>query len=226
MSLAPPEPAGSDQRPAAGRDGVPSAARTGARGPVAVHALLIALVLAVCARRALAGLDPAGNPAAGASFAVLLAGTAWLARRRYGLGWTWTGPAPWGWRRCVLLGAAGAAALCAGPLITHLRAPGGALPAGGFPAWGSVVAAVAVSEEAFLRGALWRAIGDCWGDGAALAVTAVAFAVLHVPFYGPWVLPLDLAVGFLLGGLRLITGGVAAPATAHVLADFAGWWLR
>jgi hypothetical protein len=46
--------------------------------------------------------------------------------------------------------------------------------------------------------------------------------VLHVPFYGLQVLPLDLAVGVLLGGLRQLSGGVAA----HAVADLAGWWLR
>ena len=71
-----------------------------------------------------------------------------------------------------------------------------------------------------------RAVSDVRGPGTALVVTSVAFAVLHVPFYGPSVLPLDLAVGFLLGGLRLVSGGVAAPSGAHVLADLAGWWLR
>jgi hypothetical protein len=44
--------------------------------------------------------------------------------------------------------------------------------------------------------------------------------------YGWTAVPLDLAVGVWLGGLRLATGGVAAPATAHALADLAYWWLR
>jgi membrane protease YdiL (CAAX protease family) len=217
---APPARPRSDLRAGGSAGGAPRRAL-----PVAAYALLLALVLAVCVRRALAGLDPAGNPAAGATFAVLLAGATWLAARRWGLTWTWTRPA-WGWWRCLLLGAGGAAVLCAGPLLAHLRSPGGALPAAAFPAWAVVVTAVAISEEAFLRGALWRAVSDVRGPAAALAVTSVAFAVLHVPFYGPSVLPLDLAVGFLLGGLRLVSGGVAAAATAHVLADLAGWWLR
>ena len=59
-----------------------------------------------------------------------------------------------------------------------------------------------------------------------LVAWAMAFALLHVPVYGWHVLPLDLAVGCGLGALRLLTGGVTAPAVAHVGADLAGWWLQ
>jgi hypothetical protein len=48
---------------------------------------------------------------------------------------------------------------------------------------------------------------------------------MHVPLYGVGALPLDLAVGLLLGGLRIVSGSVLAPAIAHVLADIAGGWL-
>jgi hypothetical protein len=37
--------------------------------------------------------------------------------------------------------------------------------------------------------------------------------------------PLDLAVGIVLGGLRIATRSVAAPAAAHATADIATWWL-
>jgi membrane protease YdiL (CAAX protease family) len=86
---------------------------------------------------------------------------------------------------------------------------------------------VAVAEEAFLRGALWdAAAGMRGGERTALVVTTVVFAVIHLPFYGPASLPLNLAVGLLLGGVRQWTGGWAAPAVAHTLADICGWWLR
>ncbi len=124
-------------------------------------------------------------------------------------------------------GVGGAGVLCVVPLVVHLRTPGGALDPSGFGPWAVVVTAVAVAEEAFLRGALWTAVARVrGGQTAALLVTTVAFALLHVPFYGPDALPLDLAVGLLLGGLRQLTGGWAAPAVAHTLADLAGWWLR
>ena len=52
------------------------------------------------------------------------------------------------------------------------------------------------------------------------------FGLLHVPLYGWHVLPLDLAVGIVLGLLRSWTSTAAAPAVAHVVADLCGWFLR
>lgn len=91
--------------------------------------------------------------------------------------------------------------------------------------WTPIVAVVAVSEEIVLRGALFDAVRSGCGDCAALVVTTLLFAVMHVPLYGIGSLPLDLAVGLLLGGLRIVSGGVLAPAVAHVVADLAGGWL-
>lgn len=232
-----------------------AAARRQALGLALTCALLAALVVAVCTRRLLAGLDPAGNPVAGLVFAVLLTGSVLLARRfEPAPHWTWLarpepdGPPPAGpdgeprtpsaagtapaadiRRRLpveVGLGLAAAAVLCLGPLTRHLLDPGGALELHRFWVWGAVVTTVALSEEAFLRGALWQAVAAWRGDLVALALTTVAFALLHVPFYGWGIIPLDLAVGLLLGGLRMVGGGIAAPATAHLVADIAGWWLR
>jgi hypothetical protein len=59
----------------------------------------------------------------------------------------------------------------------------------------------------------------------AVVATSLVFALIHVPLYGWHVVPLDLGVGLLLGGLRLVTGGVTAPAAAHTIADVATWWL-
>jgi membrane protease YdiL (CAAX protease family) len=88
------------------------------------------------------------------------------------------------------------------------------------------VVLISIAEEALLRGALMDAVIPWGGELAAVTVAAIAFALLHVPMYGWTAVPLDLAVGVWLGGLRLATGGVAAPATAHALADLAYWWLR
>ncbi len=128
-----------------------------------------------------------------------------------------------GWWLCGLLGAA---ALCAVPLLVHLRGAGQPLPAADFPAWALGVTAVAVAEERLLRGALWEALALARGEGSALTVTTLAFAALHVPFYGWQAVPLDLAVGLLLGGLRQASGSWRAAGVAHALADLAGWWLR
>jgi membrane protease YdiL (CAAX protease family) len=140
-----------------------------------------------------------------------------------------------GWRpgrptaTTAALGIAGAAVLLAPPLLLHLRSAPLHLgsPPQDFPLWAAVVTLVAVAEEALLRGALMTAM---LRSGArpetAVAVAAVAFALLHVPLYGWVAIPLDLAVGVWLGGLRLRSGGPGAPALAHTLADLATWWLR
>ncbi len=103
------------------------------------------------------------------------------------------------------------------PLVVGRAAP--------FVPWVAVTVLVATSEELVLRGALWRWTADAGGDLAALLATSLLFALIHVPVYGPTVVPLDFGVGLLLGGLRLWFGGPAAPAAAHVVADLATWWL-
>jgi membrane protease YdiL (CAAX protease family) len=196
--------------------------------------LVLGLIGAVGLRRGLAGVENARSVPAGAVFALLLFAMALAARGYSSTRWAWVGagdqPAALRVTWAGTVGVAAAAVLCAAPLMTHLRAPGGALAFGEFPVWAAVVGSVSLAEEAFLRGALWSAVTG-WRRGSggpwwSLAVTSVAFALLHVPFYGPQVLPLDLAVGVLLGGLRQLSGGVAAPAVAHAVADLAGWWLR
>lgn len=133
-----------------------------------------------------------------------------------------------GWRpalpslRAAAWGLLGAVLLVAGPLARGAPHPPGRSAL--FP-WIAGVALVVGAEEAFLRGALWRACAR-WGGGVvALVVTSGAFALIHVPVYGWRALPLDTLVGLVLGGLRLASGSVTAPALAHLLADAAGWWL-
>ena len=84
---------------------------------------------------------------------------------------------------------------------------------------------IAGAEELMIRGALFGAVVDSTGNIAALGITTVVFALVHVPFYGWHVMPLDLAVGLWLGGLRLWTNNATAPAIAHALADLSVWWL-
>jgi len=98
-------------------------------------------------------------------------------------------------------------------------------PAAAFGPWALVTITVAVAEEAVLRGLLFDRIRRAGGTPLALAATTVLFALMHVPLYGWHVVPLDLAVGLALGGLRIATGGVVAPAVAHAVADIATWWL-
>jgi membrane protease YdiL (CAAX protease family) len=112
----------------------------------------------------------------------------------------------------------------AGPLIGPSIGPA-AWVAAGFAPWASVTVLVATSEELVLRGALFQATERALGAGVAVVAMSLAFALIHVPLYGWHVVPLDLGVGLLLGGLRLVTGGVTAPAAAHAIADLATWWL-
>jgi len=95
----------------------------------------------------------------------------------------------------------------------------------GLALWTPVVIVVAAAEEVALRGALFDTVRAWTGDGGALVATTLLFAVMHVPLYGVGSVPLDLAAGMLFGGLRIVSGGVLAPAVAHVVADLAGGWL-
>jgi membrane protease YdiL (CAAX protease family) len=172
----------------------------------------------VVVRVAVAGPAGVRSPAAGLVFAVLLVALAFAAGPRL------LSPGPPGLQ--LVAGLAGAAVLCVVPLVVHFRTPGGTAPAAELPEWAAIVSAVAVAEEMLLRGALWSAAELWGGTTSALFTTTVAFGLLHVPLYGWDALPLDLAVGLLLGGLRMASGGWGAPAVAHAVADLAGWWLR
>jgi membrane protease YdiL (CAAX protease family) len=194
-------------------------------GSPAARAALITLVLsgAIGARWAATVGGSSSGIAVGAGFGALLL----------------TAAAVTGWRpgflpasslvriaQAVAIGLVGGTALVVLALAT--RWPGPWLPfqpAVSVLPWVAVTVLVATAEEVVLRGALFDAIDEAGGTVVALAATSVAFALLHVPLYGWHVVPLDLGVGFCLGGLRVLTGGVAAPAVAHAVADLATWWI-
>ena len=157
--------------------------------------------------------------------------SAFLAGTAFGLGLI--GLAAWaGWRTqrpglgAVGLGAAGGVALVLLPALARLGpGPSIGIHPEPFAAWVAVTVIVAVGEEAVLRGVLFDALRAPIGVPATVAATSLAFALLHVPLYGWHVVPLDLAVGIWLAGLRLVSRGVAAPAIAHAIGDLATWWL-
>lgn len=120
----------------------------------------------------------------------------------------------------LVLLAAAAPVLSGAPHI-----PGLGRPAVDFVPWALITTLVATAEEAVLRGVLFDRLRRSGGAVGALAVTTALFALMHVPVYGWHVVPLDLAVGLGLGGLRLVTRGIGAPAIAHTVADLATWWL-
>lgn len=130
----------------------------------------------------------------------------------------------------ILLGAAVGLALVAiavgGPAIGGaVHVPGLGRPAAPFAPWALITILVATAEEGVLRGVLFDRLERVAGLAAAIALTTLAFGLMHVPLYGWHVVPLDLAVGLVLAGLRISTRGLAAPIAAHAVADLATWWL-
>lgn len=178
--------------------------------------LLAGLTVAALARAALNGDMALTAFATGAAFALVLLALA------FATGWRPSMPRI----PALAVGAIGGVVLVVMPRLLHPLMPSviGMRPEP-FVAWGLITTAVAISEEVLLRGALFDALDRSAGVGAAVVVTSVAFALMHVPLYGWQVVPLDLGVGIFFAGLRLVAGGVAAPATAHVLADLSTWWL-
>jgi membrane protease YdiL (CAAX protease family) len=76
----------------------------------------------------------------------------------------------------------------------------------------------AVAEEVFFRRFLYGWLAR-WSTSLALVGSAVAFAVVHLPLYGPSGVALDLAAGLLFGWQRWSAGSWTAPAVTHVAAN-------
>ena len=184
-------------------------------------ALVVGFTASILLRVAIGGRAVAGSAVAGLVFAGCLALLSLAALTVVGRAGLAAAVRP----RAVALGLAAAAVLCLPSALGHAVHPG-VHPGGSYWHWATVVTVVAAAEEAFLRGALYSAVRGLRGETAALLVTAAAFATLHLPLYGWRSVPLDLAVGLVLGVLREQTGGWAAPAVCHVGADLAAWWLR
>jgi membrane protease YdiL (CAAX protease family) len=109
-------------------------------------------------------------------------------------------------------------------LIPLLGSPLTGRPLTGFWTWGAIAAVVATLEETAIRGSLYRQWGREFGPIAAIAAGAIVFALIHLPRYGLAAMPLDLAVGLALGGLRALTGRVFPCAIAHTIADWGAWF--
>lgn len=177
--------------------------------------LLGGLALAVALRVALGGPAVARSLPAGLVFAGCLLALCAAAGARVPLS-----------RRALVIGLLGAVVLCLPVAVQRALEAAPLRGPQGFATWALVVTVVATAEEVFLRGALHDAVTALAGAPAAVGVGALAFALLHVPLYGWSAVPLDLAVGVVLGGLRVAAGTPLAPAVAHVGADLAGWFLR
>lgn len=189
-----------------------------------VHSGVQAAILTAGVAAAVSLRIAAGGSAPAASYPAAILFASALVALSAGTGWRLTGYRHW--RRSVAIGIAGAAVLV---LAWATAAPHVPLTAGQhlgpLLVWTPLVALVAAAEEVALRGVLFGTLLEAGGALLAIAVTSLVFGLMHVPLYGWGALPLDVAVGVFLGGLRLLSGGVTAAAVAHVLADLAGGWL-
>jgi membrane protease YdiL (CAAX protease family) len=103
--------------------------------------------------------------------------------------------------------------------VVLARAASGAAPP--VPVTATVVTlniAAAVAEEAFFRGFLFDRLRP-WGVAVSVTVTALTFALIHLPLYGVAALPVDLGAGLLLSWQRAASGTWAVPAATHALAN-------
>jgi membrane protease YdiL (CAAX protease family) len=122
-------------------------------------------------------------------------------------------PATAGVRASALCLAAGLGAVTVARFVVAPSPPVAASAAGvGL----SVLAAVA--EEALFRGGLYRLL-ERRGAGLAVAGSALAFALVHVPAYGWSAFPVDLGAGLLFSWQRLVTGRWSVPAATHAAAN-------
>jgi membrane protease YdiL (CAAX protease family) len=115
------------------------------------------------------------------------------------------------WERLGIL-LLGAAAFAAVALRAGLVGPAASI--------GAVVAGTlaAVAEEALFRRSLYGRLARV-GPAVAIAVSAVAFAAVHVPGYGLGSIPVNLSAGLVLGWQRWASGSWGVPAATHVLAN-------
>lgn len=95
---------------------------------------------------------------------------------------------------------------------------------GGFVPWAAIAAVAATMEELVIRGRLQPALTAELGVLPSLLLSAAIFALIHLPRYGWDAMPLDLAVGLSLAGLRTVSGRTMPSAIAHVAADWAAWF--
>ena len=172
-------------------------------------------VIAMATRIAVGGASISVSWPGALAFASILAITVW-----------WNGGTPVLLSaRSIPLGIAGAAVLVGlawlhrgyGPL--HVAAANPSLLT-----WTAVILVIAGAEEMFFRGTLFDLVEGRRGLVSAVVVTSVAFGLIHVPVYGWRAVPLDVAAGVWLAGIRSM-GGMPAAITAHVLADLAVGWL-
>jgi membrane protease YdiL (CAAX protease family) len=80
-----------------------------------------------------------------------------------------------------------------------------------------------VAEELIFRGFLYQLVLPRLGVAAAIAVTAVVWAVLHVQYHF-WIIVLILIDGLLLGAARHQTRSILAPTLMHIVWNLYAVW--
>ena len=83
---------------------------------------------------------------------------------------------------------------------------------------GGVAVVAAVAEEALFRRVLYDRLLR-FGVVAAVAGTAVVFALVHLPAYGVAAMPVDLGAALLLSWQRYASGRWTVPAVTHAVAN-------
>jgi membrane protease YdiL (CAAX protease family) len=76
----------------------------------------------------------------------------------------------------------------------------------------------AIAEEALFRRLIYGRL-LAYGTVVAIAGSALAFALVHLPAYGTSALPVDLGAGVLLSWQRWASGTWAVPAATHSAAN-------
>lgn len=116
------------------------------------------------------------------------------------------------------LSPAGALALGVGAMAVATFLTGPVIPVRLGPQALGLNSLAAVSEEAFFRRFLYGRLVRV-GAVAAVAATALLFALVHLPAYGPAAFWVDLGAGVLLSWQRWASGTWAVPAATHVVAN-------
>lgn len=106
--------------------------------------------------------------------------------------------------------------------VVALSVPAPSMAAGSLAIIGSVAAAV--GEEALFRRLMYGVLLR-WGPPLAVAISAAAFAAVHIPAYGLPAALVNLGAGVLFGWQRWASGGWSAPAVTHAAANLLalGW---
>jgi membrane protease YdiL (CAAX protease family) len=169
--------------------------------PLGGTAVVVGGLVFLLARPGLGGSRVA-VPLLGVGYLLLLAG-ALVVRTR-------APEAPLGWKVPLGLGLVGVAgASVVGGPVADRRV--GAAAAG-------LAVLAAVAEEALFRRVLYDRLLR-FGVVAAVAGSAVLFALVHLPAYGLTAMPVDLGAALLLSWQRYASGRWTVPAVTHAVAN-------